>query len=199
MRPSAPWMKNARKSSVDIRSIKRQISRQCCGGWSRGRSSQPERLPPSTASPRGAQGGRTSRESAGLSPSNDRRKAMIDHIYLPVSDLERSSEFYKKMLEPLGIDMPYEFDQVPQRGFAINNIPGFWLKNGEVAKDLYVAFTAKSADAVRASYEAAMNAGATSNKEPSLRPEWGADHFAANIGDPDVYNIEIAYKPWLYK
>ncbi len=38
---------------------------------------------------------------------------IIDHIYLPVSDLKRSSEFYKKMLEPLGIDMPYEFDQPP--------------------------------------------------------------------------------------
>ena len=49
------------------------------------------------------------------------------------------------------------------------------------------------------SYKAAMNAGATSNKEPSLRPEWRADYFAANIGDPDGYNIEIAYKPWLYK
>src|SRR6201998_4658888 len=70
----------------------------------------------------------------GLSPSNDRRKAMIDHIYLPVSDLERSSEFYKKMLEPLGIDMPYKCDQM--HGFAINSNPGFWLKNGEVAKDL---------------------------------------------------------------
>src|SRR5260221_10517656 len=35
MRPSAPWMKNAQKSSADIRSIRRQISRQCCGGWSR--------------------------------------------------------------------------------------------------------------------------------------------------------------------
>jgi len=68
---------------------------------------------------------------------------MIDHIYLPVSDLKRSSEFYKKVLEPLGIDMPYKVDQPPLRGFAINNIPGFWLKNGEVAKDLYVAFTAK--------------------------------------------------------
>jgi Glyoxalase/Bleomycin resistance protein/Dioxygenase superfamily. len=33
---------------------------------------------------------------------------MIDHIYLPVSDLKRSSEFYKKVLEPLGIDMPYK-------------------------------------------------------------------------------------------
>src|ERR1700726_4277811 len=71
-----------------------------------------------------------------------KRKAMIDHIYLPVSDLNRSSEFYKKVLEPLGIDMPYKFDQPPIRGFANNNIPGFWLKNGEVAKGLYVAFTA---------------------------------------------------------
>ena len=79
---------------------------------------------------------------------------IIDHIYLPVSDLKRSSEFYKKMLKPLGIDMPYEFDQL--LGFAINTEPGFWLKNGEVAKDLYVAFTAKSADAVRASYKAAI-------------------------------------------
>jgi hypothetical protein len=82
---------------------------------------------------------------------------------------------------------------------GINNNPGFWLKNGEVAKDLYVAFTAKSADAARASYKAAIDAGATSIKEPTLRPEWRADYFAANIGDPDGYNVEIAYKPWLYK
>src|SRR5258708_574299 len=197
MRRLGAGMKKWRKSSGGIRYIRRQISRQCCGGWSRGRSSQPERQQPATASPRCAERGRARRGSAGLSPSSGRRKAMIDHIYLPVSDVKRSSEFYKKMLEPLGIDMPYKFDQL--HGFAINSNPGFWLKNGEVAKDLYVAFTAKSADAVRACYKAAMNAGATSNKEPSLRPEWRADYFAANIGDPDGYNIEIAYKPWLYK
>src|SRR6202040_3570011 len=193
MRPSAPWMKNARKSSVDIRSTRRQISRQCCGGWSRGRISQPERQQPATASPRCAERGRARRGSA--APSSERRKVMIDHIYLPVSDLKRSSEFYKKMLEPLGIDMPYKFDRL--LGFAINGEPGFWLKNGEVAEDLYVAFTAKSADVVRASYKAAIDAGATSIKEPSLRPEWRADYFAANIGAPDGHNIEIAYKPWL--
>src|SRR5258708_2643557 len=123
MRPSAPWMKNARKSSVDIRSIRRQISRQCCGGWSRGRISQTERQQPATASPRCAEGGRTRRGSAGLSPSNDRRKAMIDHIYLPVSELERSSEFYKKLLEPLGIDMLYKIDQLHR--FTINTKPVF--------------------------------------------------------------------------
>ncbi len=112
---------------------------------------------------------------------------MIDHIYLPVSDLKRSSEFYKKVLGPLGIVMPYKFDQPPLRGFAVNNVPGFWLKNGEVAKDLYVAFTAKSADAVRASYKAAIDAGATSNKEPSLRPEWRADYFA--LFDVDLRRV----------
>jgi len=56
-----------------------------------------------------------------LSQSNEKRKAIIDHIYLPVSDLKRSSEFYKKVLGPLGIDMPYKLDQPPLRGFAISN------------------------------------------------------------------------------
>jgi len=86
--------------------------------------------------------------------------------------------------------MPYKFDQPPIRGFAINNIPGFWLKNGEVAKDLYVAFTAKSADAVRACYKAAIDAGAISNKEPSLRPEWRADYFAANIDLGEILALD---------
>src|SRR5258708_31617287 len=106
---------------------------------------------------------------------------MIDHIYLPVSDLKRSAEFYKKVLEPLGIDMPYKFDQPPMRGFATNCEPGFWLKNSEVAKNLYVAFTAKSADAVSASYKAAIDASATSNNEPSLHPELSANFFATNL------------------
>ena len=124
---------------------------------------------------------------------------MIDHIYLPVTDLDRSSEFYKTLLAPLGIEMPFTVDQPPIRGFAIDGVPGFWLKPGEVSTDLYVAFKAKSADAVRASYKAAIDAGATSIKEPTLRPEWHPDYFAANVRDPDGYNIELAYKPWLYK
>src|ERR1700740_3711029 len=106
-------MKNARKSSADIHSTKRQISRQCCGGWSRARISQTERQQPATASPRCAERGRTRRGSAGLTPSNDRRKAMIDHIYLPVSDLKRSSEFYKKVLEPLGSTCPTRAINLP--------------------------------------------------------------------------------------
>lgn len=122
---------------------------------------------------------------------------MIDHIYLPVSDLERSNEFYKKMLEPLGVNSHYNGPAM--RGFGVDNVPGFWLKNGDISKDLYIAFSAKSAEAVKDSYQAAIDAGGISNKEPSLRPEWHPDYYAANFGDPDGYNIEIAYKPWLYE
>ena len=40
---------------------------------------------------------------------------------------------------------------------------------------------------------------AKSPKTFTSRPEWRTNYFAANIGDPDGYNVEIAYKPWLYK
>src|SRR5260370_19446324 len=119
---------------------------------------------------------------------------IIDHIYLPVSDLKRSSEFYKKVLEPLGIDMPYEVGQPPIFGFAINNEPGFWLKKGEIAKDLYIAFTAKSADAVRASYKAAIEAEANSLKEPRHPPPYRAPYFAANIVHPRAYKNNTAHQ-----
>src|SRR5260370_36867331 len=105
---------------------------------------------PDDAITHGRHGSGFSRTLIGAVKTNEKRKAMIiDHIYLPVSDLKRSSEFYRKMLKPLGIDMPYEFDQL--LGFAINTEPGFWLKNAEVGRNLYVAFSAKTAAAVRTS------------------------------------------------
>jgi len=92
--------------------------------------------------------------------------------------------------------MPYKFDQL--HGFAINSNPGFWLKNGEVAKDLYVAFTAKSADAVRAATRRrSTREYFKQGTEPSAR--MARRLLRGNIGDPDGHNIEIAYKPWLYK
>jgi hypothetical protein len=32
-----------------------------------------------------------------------------------------------------------------------------------------------------------------------LRPQWNPRYYAANVPDPDGYNVEICYKPWLYE
>ena len=57
---------------------------------------------------------------------------MIDHIYLPVTDLERSETFYSAMLGPLGKFERWHFKAqagYPDlAGFGEPGIPGFWLK-----------------------------------------------------------------------
>ena len=72
--------------------------------------------------------------------SNEKRKAMIiDHIYLPVSDLKRSSEFLQeKMLEPLAHRpcLTSSINCHPRFRNQYRSALVFWLKNGEVAKDL---------------------------------------------------------------
>ncbi len=57
---------------------------------------------------------------------------MIDHIYLPVTDLNRSETFYGAMLCPLGKSERWHFKAQAGysdlAGFGEPGIPGFWLK-----------------------------------------------------------------------
>ena len=57
---------------------------------------------------------------------------MIDHIYLPVTDLKRSDTFYGGMLGPLGKSERWHFKAqagYPDlTGFGEPGIPGSWLK-----------------------------------------------------------------------
>src|SRR6202035_1571088 len=79
---------------------------------------------------------------------------MIDHIYLPVTDLKRSDTFYAGMLGPLGKSERWHFKAqagYPDlTGFGEPGIPGFWLKASKTTcAELYVAFAAKNEAAVR--------------------------------------------------
>jgi catechol 2,3-dioxygenase-like lactoylglutathione lyase family enzyme len=73
---------------------------------------------------------------------------MIDHIYLPVTDLKRSETFYGAMLGPLGKSERWHFKAqagYPDlTGFGEPGIPGFWLKASKTTcAELYVAFAAE--------------------------------------------------------
>jgi catechol 2,3-dioxygenase-like lactoylglutathione lyase family enzyme len=123
---------------------------------------------------------------------------MIDHIYLPVTDLKRSETFYHAMLGPLGKSERWHFEALT--GFGEPGIPGFWLKASKTTcAGLYVAFAAKNEAAVNQAYEAALAHGGKDNGAPGLRPQWDPRYYAANVLDPDGYNVEICYKPWLYE
>jgi catechol 2,3-dioxygenase-like lactoylglutathione lyase family enzyme len=123
---------------------------------------------------------------------------MIDHIYLPVTDLKRSETFYGAMLGLLGKSERWDFEALT--GFGEPGIPGFWLKASKTTcAELYVAFAAKNEAAVNKAYEAALANGGKDNGAPGLRPQWDPRYYAANVLDPDGYNVEICYKPWLYE
>ena len=127
---------------------------------------------------------------------------VIDHIYLPVTDIDRSLDFYGAVLTPLGSARRWEFKA--QAGwpdlYGFGEEPGFWLKRSSTTlRELYVAFTAPSEEAVQSAYDAALSHGGADNGAPGLRPQFAPDYYAANVLDPDGYSLEINFKPWLYR
>src|SRR5690349_20882045 len=127
---------------------------------------------------------------------------MIDHIYLPVRDIDRSLQFYEALLEPLDLGRRWNFrgrDGWPDLyGFGGDG-PGFWLKRSTATcPELYVAFTATSKAAVDNAYTAALANGGADNRPAGPRPQFGDRYYAATLLDPDRYSLEINFKPWLF-
>ena len=124
---------------------------------------------------------------------------MLDHVGIPVSDFMRSKAFYMHVLAPLGYGLVLEVSSeetggTSQAGFGAGNRPQFWIGTGTPLKGrVHFAFVAKSRDAVRAFYDAAMKAGGKDNGAPGLRPHYHENYYGAFVLDPDGHNIEAVY------
>ena len=129
---------------------------------------------------------------------------MLDHVFLSVSDLERSIAFYSAALAPLGITDRLDYDgkdgppgHPDLKGFGANKRTFFWLRAGTVeGRAAHVGFVAASAEQVDRAYAAAMAAGATDNGAPGARLHYDPRYYAANVFDPDGYSLEFVYKSW---
>jgi len=122
---------------------------------------------------------------------------MIDHVGIPVSDIARSTEFYLKALEPLGISIVREVSAEQTGhgaavGFGANFKPFFWIggAGGLGVGHVHVAFAAPSRAAVDAFYRAAITAGGKDNGKPGLRPHYHENYYGAFVLDFDGHNIE---------
>ena len=102
---------------------------------------------------------------------------MLDHVFITVSDTDRSIAFYEAALAPLGIVHVHDYDgkDGPEghpdlKGFGANGRIFFWLRQGAAdARSAHIGFVAKSEAEVNAFYAAAMKARAGDNGKPGAR------------------------------
>ena len=120
---------------------------------------------------------------------------MIDHISVGVSDLQRSREFYRHALTPLGFAEIGPWREGSQSvAFGLAEADDFAISTAYPSGgSVHVAFAADRREQVDAFYAAAIAAGGRDNGPPGLRPEYSGDYYGAFVLDPDGHNIEAVH------
>lgn len=136
---------------------------------------------------------------------------MIDHVYISVTDIERSLAFYSEALKPLGWTTQVNYDasggpdSVPDLFGLLDDVYGsgtapgssIWLrrrKPGETG--LYLGIVCGTNELVDAAYAAAIKAGGLDEGKPEERLYFSKGYYAANVGDFDGNRLEFVHKSW---
>ncbi|MCX5496955.1 VOC family protein [Kaistia dalseonensis] len=129
---------------------------------------------------------------------------MLDHIFLTVSDVERSIAFYEKVLPILGITTRHDYDgrrgpagHPDLKGFGTKGRMFFWLSQGAAMPgSVHVGFVADSEAIVNAAYREALAAGATEIHPPGPQLHYDPRYYAAQVRDLDGHSLEFVFKSW---
>jgi catechol 2,3-dioxygenase-like lactoylglutathione lyase family enzyme len=123
---------------------------------------------------------------------------MIDHLGIQVADVEASLAFYLRVFEPCEIREAMRFphgDTFVVGMSGADGIPHFWLSHGGGAetRELHVAFTAPSREAVDAVHAAAVAAGIEVLHAPREWPEYHPGDYGVFLRDLDGHNVEAVH------
>jgi catechol 2,3-dioxygenase-like lactoylglutathione lyase family enzyme len=121
-----------------------------------------------------------------------RRRVVIDHVTVGVSDLERSREFYSRALVPLGFSQIGDpRNEGREIEFGLEEAPNFAISTAyPTGAPVHVAFAADRREQVDAFHAEALAAGGRENGPPGVRPEYSDDYYGAFVLDPDGHNVE---------
>lgn len=121
---------------------------------------------------------------------------MLDHISLPVSDVDRAAQFYDAVLATIGLRRRKERPDAIGYGPPTRAAPVFWIlrrkDDGSAAPGvgLHVSFQAPDHSSVKAFHETALRCGGRDAGEPGIRPEYTAPFYGAFVIDRDGFKIE---------
>jgi glyoxylase I family protein len=123
----------------------------------------------------------------------------IDHIYLAVSNLERSQEFYDRVLPMLGFRKNTFLNEGDRHVQYYNRHFGFVLRpartldrpHDPLAPGLHhFCFRVEDKVAVDTIAKRFRDAGVVCS-EPQLYPEYAPDYYAIFFSDPDSIRLEV--------
>ena len=132
-------------------------------------------------------------ERHALTPASFR--CVLDHVSIPVRDVEASAHFYLDVFAALGLReaLRYERDGLPVVGLSgPDGFPHFWLgtATGAPLEEVHVAFTAADRPSVDRVHAAAIAAHAEILHLPRLWPEYHPTYYAVFLRDLDGNNVE---------
>ena len=121
---------------------------------------------------------------------------MLDHVSIPVGDLERSARFYDAVLATVGLSRRKERRGAIGYGPVSRPAPVFWLlarsdAGGATAGvGLHVSFQAADHASVDAFHATALRSGGRDAGPPGKRPQYTQPFYGAFVLDPDGFKVE---------
>ncbi|MGH3064512.1 MAG: VOC family protein [Gaiellaceae bacterium] len=119
----------------------------------------------------------------------------LDHLTVFVRNYSTSKPFYEEALAPLGLVLLLDWPDEHRAYFGQPGRPSsMWLVESELAGRLELALTADDVGAVHAFYGTAIAAGARSDWEPGVRPEYNDAYYSARVFDFDGNSLEAVFR-----
>jgi len=121
---------------------------------------------------------------------------MLDHISIPVADLERSARFYDAVLATLGLQRRKQRPGAIGYGPEARPAPVFWIlaeTEGGAATSgvgLHISFQARDRRSVDEFHATALRCGARDTGQPGVRPHYTMPFYGAFVVDLDGFKIE---------
>ncbi len=130
--------------------------------------------------------------------------AMLHHISLGVSDIEKSGAFYDAIMATLGYKRVFTDYRPgePKQAIGYGLVEGkdiFTIKERAMSRlsagrGFHLAFQASSQEAVAEFHRVALGLGAVDRGGPRIFTEFGDDYFAAFVIDPDGWQLEAVHR-----